>query len=673
MTYVGETRHSSYLKLKIAGLKESQLRIAIDAYVSAYGNKRYFSKDEKTSLKYLRGLAVFLNRVQSERGWFKVWAHEQRKRALESELNLNWRSRLFFSSTLARAWDQGVKDDAVVAQTKKTIDIWMSRFEVSPSLLHDVGVILRTQLPKVVVANIPEIILDCKGCLEATIEQGGVTTGIKQLVEECVDAYGMTTKEYNDMMPLTDYSIVEMAANLVCHPTPLEPVTIKEIGNKIRIVTKHPAGELILNRHITSTWTKILFQHPAVRKLKDEIEFSLKPERGSNTPVLYSADLSQATDFIPHALAQRIASEWMEYYWPGSWMNAKILGSLGPHHLYTNETSAEARTQYRMETPLTKRGIHMGLGSSWTILNLINIIAAQMAGAPSGSYAVCGDDLIGFWQPETISRYNTAIESMGLALNHSKSFVSKFSGVFCERLTVVSGKGHHMKATVLKPHKLSTKHAARYAFGFKDNLIGQLGGLERDHEYWKRFKAPRLPMNYRGGSGRKPNRKDIREALKRGSKPLSTRKFVENELYNESKAMVKSAGPQKDPTDLPLSLIEPWLLRELGRVQVYSAILGELPKISRNAVLGSVKQVTAEEYIRQSKSLPRNKLTKKQMNLVWHAPWKALQRKEKWIPENVVYDLFSKFPTEQASDGANIAWSVLLQTKVETPFIGDHL
>jgi hypothetical protein len=662
--YVGETRHSPYLQRKIRGLEDGKLAILVDAYTSAYGRKKYWTRGDKTSLRYLSRMGAWLNRILSERGSFKKWAHEQRTTAITRRLPPALQERLFYASTLARSWDEGVSKDAIKASVDKTCDIWMSKRRISSALLDIAAATLKQELPRVTIPVNTEVVLDCKGCLEATIEEGGVVTGIKQVVEQFTDMIGMTPEDYAAMNPLTDYSIIEMAANTTIHPTPLEPVAISEIGNKTRVVTKHPAGELMLNRHITSTWTKILFQHTAVRKLRDDVVFHINPEKGRQTPLLYSADLSQATDYIPHILAQRFARVWMEGYWPGHWMNELVLQSLGPHHLLRSDDPPEVRDDHRFRTPLTTRGIHMGLGSSWTILNLINIVAARLAGAPRGSFRVCGDDLIGFWQPETIQRYETLMDEFGLVVNKSKSFTSPYGGVFCERVVkpVYNNYGKAAYAEVLPPRKLSTVHAARYVFGFRESLIGQLRVLPRSHRLWRSFPAPRLPMEYSGGKGRKPTKKDIREALRRGKRTICLRRFPHEE-HKALQTLLRSAGKKNNPNDLPVSRIEPWLLRSLGRLQTYDALLGKIPKLSRNHILGTTKTVSPTEYRRRATRPATGTITKSQRALLWHAPWKALRSKEKWLPEAEVLDFLSRMPAEQATDGTDIDWLTLLKER----------
>jgi len=133
---------------------------------------------------------------------------------------------------------------------------------------------------------------------------------------------------------------------------------------------------------------------------------------------IYSADLSAATDYIGHELAQtvgrvlnrRLASDQREC--------AAVMKILGSHD---------------DEGVLTSSGIHMGLGPTWVVLSLLNSFAAWNAGARKESYAVCGDDLVGLWKPSIKRKYEATLERLGLVVNKSKSFYGD-RGVFCERL-----------------------------------------------------------------------------------------------------------------------------------------------------------------------------------------------------------------------------------------------
>jgi hypothetical protein len=84
---------------------------------------------------------------------------------------------------------------------------------------------------------------------------------------------------------------------------------------------------------------------------------------------------------------------------------------------------------------LTKRGLHMGLGTSWYILCKVNEFCASHT--PIASYRICGDDLEALWTEEQIVEYERKVRLCGIQLNKSKSYKSMYHGVFCEKLVSV--------------------------------------------------------------------------------------------------------------------------------------------------------------------------------------------------------------------------------------------
>jgi hypothetical protein len=144
-------------------------------------------------------------------------------------------------------------------------------------------------------------------------------------------------------------------------------------------------------------------------------------ERTDSKSLLFSADLSKATDYIPHSLALHFARRLSERL--GREEDIPHLERIFSPKLLPDRS-------------LTRNGIHMGLGCSWTILSLINSFSAWYAGARKETYAICGDDLIGFWNNQVKDGYTDTLEKLGLVVNKDKSFFGK-RGVFCERLVTV--------------------------------------------------------------------------------------------------------------------------------------------------------------------------------------------------------------------------------------------
>jgi hypothetical protein len=90
------------------------------------------------------------------------------------------------------------------------------------------------------------------------------------------------------------------------------------------------------------------------------------------------------------------------------------------------------------EVVTTTNAVHMGLGPSWILLCFINGYAAWDARAPKESYAICGDDLIGAWPPFIRHRYDANLSACALVVNQAKSGYG-IRGTFCEQLVEPTG------------------------------------------------------------------------------------------------------------------------------------------------------------------------------------------------------------------------------------------
>jgi len=223
----------------------------------------------------------------------------------------------------------------------------------------------------------------------------------------------------------------------------LEPCPIAELGGKVRVVTLHSIEEVLLARNVTARWLGQLRNVVTTRDILRGRTIRLKAmEQGE----LYSADLSAATDYIPHEVAQHVARKLYEKCGAPCTLEA-LLAMLGPHRLPDGRP--------------TCRGIHMGLGPTWVILSLLNGFAAWHAGAHKDDHRICGDDLIAIWTESRARRYATTLERLGLVVNHSKSFHTE-AGVFCERLVRRTGAS---TAEARDVGHMSTADAARIIAG----------------------------------------------------------------------------------------------------------------------------------------------------------------------------------------------------------------
>jgi len=297
-------------------------------------------------------------------------------------------------------------------------------------------------------AEAPEVLPSDSACLSHTRREGGTAAGLEELYTaylcgslDCVNEDGFIEPTYAGrlMGPLSDEEVVAAFERFdiladITEGTPkippsalirrlatsklpaLRPHPIEEMGGKIRVVTLHRAEEAQAARELTATWLRALKGLLTTRDaLKGKpVQLSARTEKAK----LYSADLSAATDYIPHSLAQHTARLLCKA------INREQDIPLAEHLL---------GPQTLPDGTVTKNGIHMGLGCSWPILCLINSFAAWYAGADRRSYQVCGDDLIGLWPKPVRLRYESTLEGLGLVVNKSKSFFGR-RGVFCEQI-----------------------------------------------------------------------------------------------------------------------------------------------------------------------------------------------------------------------------------------------
>jgi hypothetical protein len=201
------------------------------------------------------------------------------------------------------------------------------------------------------------------------------------------------------------------------------------MGDKVRLVTLHPAWEVWGARRLTQLLLPVLKGNIFTKDLLRGKNVALKRQGPQKALVsLYSADLSAATDWIPHKVAQTVMRYLINRRFPNPLQRerfhqlAEVI--LGPKH-DVDSTDEESRTS---------RGVHMGLGPSWIVLSLLNVMAGLIA-APKQkhAFAVCGDDMIALWTRSEIETYERTLETWGLKINKSKSFIGP-RGVFCEKL-----------------------------------------------------------------------------------------------------------------------------------------------------------------------------------------------------------------------------------------------
>jgi hypothetical protein len=249
-------------------------------------------------------------------------------------------------------------------------------------------------------------------------------------------------------------------------PRDVDLLPIRERAAKVRVASLHSATELTVARRLSQLWIPHLrsrraIQHALAKGVPTAYRLKRKPG-----DLVYSADLSAATDYVPHCVAQFVARELVEVLDMDSAWTEIVTNLFGPKFAEATVGDASSRRK-------TSGGIHMGLGPTWTILCILNCFAAEHAGATPDSYQVCGDDLIASWPQEIIDGYERNLVRLGLVVNKKKSFRGR-RGVFCEQAVSISDSTH---ITITPSGKLSALTASRFLDDRSRSALGVADGL----------------------------------------------------------------------------------------------------------------------------------------------------------------------------------------------------
>nr|WLK77409.1 RNA-dependent RNA polymerase [Suillus luteus narnavirus 1] len=197
----------------------------------------------------------------------------------------------------------------------------------------------------------------------------------------------------------------------------VKPTIIEELGGKIRVASIHPSYLAHFSRNMAERLIPNLMSIPSMR---NSITGKVRLKATSRDAVLYSADLTAASDYIEHSLGRHILLSISRALKFDKVTEKAMLRCISSFEITgTNE--------------VTRGGAHMGLGVTWTVLCLMNHYAATVASDAENSFAICGDDLVAYWTPHQIKIYESIMSELGLVLNTSKSYTGE-SGVFCEKL-----------------------------------------------------------------------------------------------------------------------------------------------------------------------------------------------------------------------------------------------
>nr|WLK77411.1 RNA-dependent RNA polymerase [Suillus luteus narnavirus 3] len=210
----------------------------------------------------------------------------------------------------------------------------------------------------------------------------------------------------------------------------LRPVPIRELGGKVRVASLHRSSVAHYSRAMACRFMPMLKQLRATRYILYGEEIRI--QRTHRNAKIFSADLTAASDFIDHQLGQKVLQAIADALQFSDTDREALMQCIC-------SMEVENRTGTDGSPLLTRQGAHMGLGTTWTVLSLLNHYAATIASDKQSSFAICGDDLVGYWTEAQSKVYTNTIAHLGLVPNVSKSYEGE-RGVFCEAMVVPTGR-----------------------------------------------------------------------------------------------------------------------------------------------------------------------------------------------------------------------------------------
>jgi hypothetical protein len=221
-------------------------------------------------------------------------------------------------------------------------------------------------------------------------------------------------------------------------PRPIGVVTtVPERGLKNRIVTKSPAGVVVLGHLARQRLIQGLKRTPETAGPLNGIpEDDLVNRLGRCTGAVLSSDLRAASDLLPHDLVRAIVE--------GLALSGRFtLVELWGLCLCTQSQILEYPDGEKFAST---RGILMGLPTTWCLLSIIHLFwwkeAIRSSSLPRKAWAsacICGDDLIAVAPPVVLDRYERLVQICGGELSPGKHMRSKSRGVFLEMLFGFTG------------------------------------------------------------------------------------------------------------------------------------------------------------------------------------------------------------------------------------------
>ncbi|APG77148.1 RNA-dependent RNA polymerase [Hubei narna-like virus 21] len=276
--------------------------------------------------------------------------------------------------------------------------------------------------------------------------------------------YAGIYSEEDDLEIITQAAIERVRADIRAGRRPdVRAAVVPELGAKSRIVTAGEAHWVVIGDAIRKCLWPALEAEPRIdlsgrrdvagtaAHLHDEVAKALT---GAEAVEFYSADLTAATDLMPHDLIQAIWRGLMEGLGVSDddlmfTAGLALLGPVNLHHPDLDDLDRPGKYAYGV----THKGCMMGFPLSWYILNLYNLACADLAlSAERGRFlaevaprlvgaapaVVRGDDLCSAHTPAEADRYERIIRATGGRANLSKSYRSRKGFILAERTFLVT-------------------------------------------------------------------------------------------------------------------------------------------------------------------------------------------------------------------------------------------
>jgi hypothetical protein len=290
-------------------------------------------------------------------------------------------------------------------------------------------------------------------CSESTVRQGGVRgfaskLGVHPSASALYDSL-LSELPYQDASSVvSDLSLLFHGKDLLAAGLPAsEVIALPERGLKVRVITKSPAGLHFLGHVVRKRLLSGLRRDPVSSStlcgVKDEEV--IKHFVGASSETCVSTDLSRASDLLPLDLVSAIV-DGLSDSGRLPQMEVDVLRLLtGPQEIHYPSLDGAP-------TIVSRRGILMGLPTTWAILSLIHLFWWSRAVArvalrrrvpmksayAANRYTVCGDDGLFCGWTEVASEYLSLVHSSGGTESPGKHFVVsgcvRRRAVFLERL-----------------------------------------------------------------------------------------------------------------------------------------------------------------------------------------------------------------------------------------------